>query len=476
MIDIRKKINRNQKITIIFTAILLTSIIAVESIHSEENNTLISIEDLTLKQNEIKSLKIFIHNVNNLGSFKISISYDSAILNVVHVGNGEIDEIFTYLNATQGVLNITGYNISAITTDEICIAEIVFKAVGSDGESCDLIIVFSELLSADPTPIEIPHETSNGKVTIKGQSSSGGGGGGGPNGGTSGGGGDEGNSPPIADASDSETMGFVDTPVNFDGSNSYDSDGTITDYTWNFGDGTTGHGITTTHIYTEPGTFTVTLTVTDDGDATDEDTIQVVISQPNNPPTAPDVDGPQTGTQNTVYTYTAVSTDGDNDKIRYTFDWGDGTTKTTDFYANNTEVTETHNWSAAGAYTVTVIASDNATESGTTSLLVLIDAMAVGDIGYLLDTNGDGTYNSFKSTETGGTTDSDKQDDGAYYIDSDGTEGWDWVYDPVTDTLTEYAEGGVCAQEEDNTMWYVAAILIISIILIIVYLFAKKKK
>ena len=172
-----------------------------------------------------------------------------------------------------------------------------------------------------------------------------------------------------------------------------------------------------------------------------------------------------------------VSTDADNDTIKYIINWGDGTTKTTELYANNTEVKETHSWSAAGAYTVMVRASDNATESGTTSLLVLIDAMAIGDIGYLLDTNSDGTYNSFKSTETGDTTDTEKQNDGTYYIDSDGTEGWDWVYDPATDTLTEYAEGGGAGLPgENNTMWYVLAIIIIVIILGIILLIVKGKR
>jgi PKD repeat protein len=49
----------------------------------------------------------------------------------------------------------------------------------------------------------------------------------------------------------------------FDGSQSADTDGTIASYNWNFGDGTTGSGATPTHGYSAAGTYSVTLTVTD---------------------------------------------------------------------------------------------------------------------------------------------------------------------------------------------------------------------
>jgi serine protease len=50
----------------------------------------------------------------------------------------------------------------------------------------------------------------------------------------------------------------------FDASGSYDTDGTIVNYTWDFGDGNSGSGISASHTFSEVGRFTVTLTVTDD--------------------------------------------------------------------------------------------------------------------------------------------------------------------------------------------------------------------
>lgn len=51
--------------------------------------------------------------------------------------------------------------------------------------------------------------------------------------------------------------------INFNGGGSSDSDGTIASYSWNFGDGGTGSGVAPTHAYNTTGSFTVTLTVTD---------------------------------------------------------------------------------------------------------------------------------------------------------------------------------------------------------------------
>ena len=52
--------------------------------------------------------------------------------------------------------------------------------------------------------------------------------------------------------------------VSFDGSDSYDVDGSIIEYRWDFGDGNTGSGVTANHMYAIPGEYPVTLTVIDD--------------------------------------------------------------------------------------------------------------------------------------------------------------------------------------------------------------------
>ncbi len=68
--------------------------------------------------------------------------------------------------------------------------------------------------------------------------------------------------------------------TNFDGSDSNDSDGNIVSYAWNFGDSSTGSGETTMHTYSSAGSYTVTLTITDDFGNTDTATATAVAQTP----------------------------------------------------------------------------------------------------------------------------------------------------------------------------------------------------
>src|SRR3989344_5427306 len=84
------------------------------------------------------------------------------------------------------------------------------------------------------------------------------------------------NTSPVANAGN-DKLTEPGVSVNFDASGSYDPDGTIVSYAWDFGDGNFGNGVTVSHSYTTDGAYTVTLTVTDNGGAVAQDTSSVTV-------------------------------------------------------------------------------------------------------------------------------------------------------------------------------------------------------
>ncbi|VVB59527.1 Concanavalin A-like lectin/glucanases superfamily protein [uncultured archaeon] len=83
--------------------------------------------------------------------------------------------------------------------------------------------------------------------------------------------------PPVADPNGPYT-GNCGELILFDGSGSYDPDGTIVSYEWDFGDGNTGSGVNPSHTYASGGVYTVTLLVTDDDGLTDTEVTTADIS------------------------------------------------------------------------------------------------------------------------------------------------------------------------------------------------------
>ncbi len=114
-----------------------------------------------------------------------------------------------------------------------------------------------------------------------------------------------------------------DLTVAVDGSASYDPDGTIVSYDWNFGDGSSATGMTAVHTYAIGGDYLITLTVTDnDGLAGSME--QVVSVQPPIQDTPPVASFTYTANGLTVNVDASSSTD-DVGIVSYVWTWGDGT-------------------------------------------------------------------------------------------------------------------------------------------------------
>ncbi len=87
-----------------------------------------------------------------------------------------------------------------------------------------------------------------------------------------------GNQPPTAVMSATPTSGPGPLTVTFDGSASSDADGTIVAWSWAFGDGQFSVGARTAHMYSGPATYTASLTVTDNGGASNTTTTTIAVT------------------------------------------------------------------------------------------------------------------------------------------------------------------------------------------------------
>jgi PKD repeat protein len=161
------------------------------------------------------------------------------------------------------------------------------------------------------------------------------------------------NEPPFADTSGNLTV-KPGTLVVLDGSTSSD-DTSIVNWTWNFGDATSGWGAVVNHTYNiTNGTtvnFTVTLSVTDTGGLVNSTTLRVTVD--GKQPAAFFSTGNKTVLQNTEPF--EVNASGSNDDInisRYLWTWGDLTT--------SEGVVTNHTYTEAGDFNVTLNVTDAA--------------------------------------------------------------------------------------------------------------------
>lgn len=171
---------------------------------------------------------------------------------------------------------------------------------------------------------------------------------------------------PTADAN-GPYYGTTGEAVQFDGSGSHDNDengASIVQYDWRFSDDDiwfNDTGATPSFLYSEPGTYTITLRVFDDEGNSDTNISMVTISHLNRPPSQPNITGPENGTVNNEIEFEIVSNDDDEDPIQYSFDWGDNTSNTSEFVPQGISFKASHIWTKPGTYTITVTADDNET-------------------------------------------------------------------------------------------------------------------
>lgn len=182
---------------------------------------------------------------------------------------------------------------------------------------------------------------------------------------------------PVADAGE-DLRACANTPIAFDGSKSFDLDGVVNQFSWDFGDGRRGGGATPRHSYKAAGTYRVILTI--DGDAIgncsrrDTDEIEVTIEAAPEPK----IDAPQKAGVGELVTFDGGQSAIDAGGIaEWRWEFGDGTTAVGDKVS--------HRYDSHGSYTVTLTVSSDQPQAtcrtSTATHVVFVNAPPVADAG-----------------------------------------------------------------------------------------------
>ena len=187
------------------------------------------------------------------------------------------------------------------------------------------------------------------------------------------------NTPPVLTSfTVDQTSGVAPLYVNFAAS-ATDPDGYIARYEWDFdGDGvydTNTQGVsTTTHTYTNPGTYNAKVRITDNGGASAVSNIVIMrVNSPANQPPVISLFQGQPGIARALQpvTFTVIASDPDGSVIQYRFNFdGNGT-----YDATTTTLPISYTYDTPGIYTAMVEAMDNDGATVSSEIAVTVDAV-----------------------------------------------------------------------------------------------------
>jgi len=170
--------------------------------------------------------------------------------------------------------------------------------------------------------------------------------------------------PPVADAGPNQIVS-EDVAVTFDGSASSDNVGVV-NYTWMFNDGgpQTLYGVSPTHTFARPGSYSVTLTVRDAAGNSATGAMTVLVNDVT-PPTA-SAGSDQTVDEDTIVTLVGAASSDNVAVVNYTWTFVDGTART--LYG----MSPTHTFANPGSYAVTLTVRDAAGNANSDTMTVTV--------------------------------------------------------------------------------------------------------
>jgi PKD repeat protein len=159
----------------------------------------------------------------------------------------------------------------------------------------------------------------------------------------------------------------AESPISFEGAGSADPDGEIKTYAWSFGDGGESSEANPAHTYSAPGSYEVTLKVTDSEGRTATATRTVAVGEADELPTAAIEVGSPVALAGVPVSFNGnASSDPDGEITSWSWRFGDG--------GESSEANPAHTYAAAGTYEVTLTVFDSAGLGQTTTHKIVIEA------------------------------------------------------------------------------------------------------
>ena len=180
--------------------------------------------------------------------------------------------------------------------------------------------------------------------------------------------------PPVAAFSSSQNGGVAPLAVTFDPAASHD-DGQIVSYLWNFGDGderTEATAASVSKTFSTPGTYTVTLQVTDDAGLNATASRIITVTEPEtvqDPPVAAFSASQGSGVAPLAVTFDPAASHDDRQIVSYRWDFGDGEVR-----MESTAASVSKTFGTPGTYGVILQVTDDAGLTATASRTITVMA------------------------------------------------------------------------------------------------------
>ncbi|MCD6478257.1 MAG: PKD domain-containing protein, partial [Candidatus Diapherotrites archaeon] len=172
-------------------------------------------------------------------------------------------------------------------------------------------------------------------------------------------------------------FGQAPLTVTFDASSSFDPDGTIVSYEWDFGDGSTASGVVSAHVFQERGTYLVKLRVKDQNNLCGEASVIIQVGLDSYAPVAIIRADKYFGQAPLTVTFDASSSfDPDGTIVSYEWDFGDGNTAS--------DITAIHTYPTEGIYMVKLTVVDNNGKSNNATQTIQIRSTPAPSTGKII--------------------------------------------------------------------------------------------